>query len=211
MAGGPVGDAALREELLRRLGLNQQARRAGRALFEKADGGILRLADLAPAEQQIVTRLEAVDRDNTRWLGELVNRRGWPGRSLVGEDGALAAWLLAQHADQDPTLQRRCLDLMRVAPGTEVSPGHIAYLTDRVLLAEGESQVYGTQMTMVDGEYRPENLRDPDSVDQRRGRRPRPDGQAPGADARATTGTPVGRTDSARVTRFPVMQYRRPC
>jgi hypothetical protein len=71
-------------------------------------------------------------------------------------------------ADQDPALQRRCLDLMRVAPETEVSPGHIAYLTDRVLLAEGESQVYGTQMTMVGGEYRPENLRDPDSVDQRR-------------------------------------------
>jgi hypothetical protein len=168
MADRPVGDAALREELLRRLDLDQQARRAGKALFEKAAGGILRLADLAPAEREILARLEDVDRDNTRWLGELVNRRGWPGRSLVGEDGAVAAWLLAQHADQDPALQRRCLDLMRVAPETEVSPSHIAYLTDRVLLAEGESQVYGTQMTMVDGEYRPENLRDPDSVDQRR-------------------------------------------
>jgi DNA-binding IclR family transcriptional regulator len=55
----------------------------------------------------IVAALEDVDRDNTRWLGELVNRQGWPGRSLVGEDGAAAAWLLAQHADQDPTLQRR--------------------------------------------------------------------------------------------------------
>jgi hypothetical protein len=52
MAGGPVGDAALREELLRRLGLDQQARRAGRALFEKADGGILRLADLAPRSRR---------------------------------------------------------------------------------------------------------------------------------------------------------------
>jgi hypothetical protein len=168
MADRPVGDAALREELLRRLDLDQQARRAGRALFEKAAGGILRLAELLPAEQEILARLEDVDRDNTRWLGELVNRQGWPGRSLVGEDGAVAAWLLAQHADQDPPLQRRCLELMRAVPGTEVSPGHIAYLTDRVLLAEGESQVYGTQMTMVDGEYRPESLRDPDSVDQRR-------------------------------------------
>lgn len=58
----------------------------------------------------------------------------------VHGDGAVAAWLLAQHADQDPPLQRRCLDLMRVAPETEVSPSHIAYLTDRVMLAEGESQ-----------------------------------------------------------------------
>ncbi|NMH96613.1 DUF6624 domain-containing protein [Pseudonocardia acidicola] len=168
MVGRPVGDAALREELLRRLDLDRQAGRAGKALFDKAAGGILRPADLLPEEQEILARLEDVDRDNTRWLGELVNRRGWPGRSLVGEDGALAAWLLAQHADQDPTLQRRCLDLMRAAPETEVSPSHIAYLTDRVLLAEGESQVYGSQMTMVGGEYRPEHLRDPDSVDQRR-------------------------------------------
>jgi hypothetical protein len=39
MADGPVGDAALREELLRRLDLDQQVRRAGKALFEKAAGG----------------------------------------------------------------------------------------------------------------------------------------------------------------------------
>jgi hypothetical protein len=57
---------------------------------------------------------------------------------------------------------------MLAAPETEVRPAHIAYLTDRVLLAEGKSQVYGTQMTMVDAEYRPINLRDHDSVDERR-------------------------------------------
>jgi hypothetical protein len=28
--------------------------------------------------------------------------------------------------------------------------------------------VYGTQMTMVDGEYEPRDLRDPDTVDERR-------------------------------------------
>jgi hypothetical protein len=37
-------------------------------LFEKADGGILRLAELLPAEQEILARLEDVDRDNTRQL-----------------------------------------------------------------------------------------------------------------------------------------------
>ena len=44
---------------------------------------------------------------------KLVERQGWPTRSQVGEQAAVSAWLLAQHADQDPALQRRCLDLMR--------------------------------------------------------------------------------------------------
>lgn len=82
-----------------------------------------------------------------------MERRGWPTHSLVGEQAATSAWLLAQHADHDLALQRRFLDLMCAAPAGEVAPMHTAYLTDRVLIAEGKSQVYGTQMTLIDGEY----------------------------------------------------------
>jgi hypothetical protein len=53
-----------------------------------------------------------VDADNLAWLKEVVAEVGWPGQSMVGEDGAHAAWLLAQHADQDPAFQRRCLELL---------------------------------------------------------------------------------------------------
>jgi hypothetical protein len=44
----------------------------------------------------------------------------------------------------------------------------LAYLTDRVLLAEGEPQEYGTQAMVRDGRYAPRNLRDPGGVDERR-------------------------------------------
>lgn len=74
-----------------------------------------------------------MDRDNTRWLDELVQRQGWPTRSVVGEKAAQAAWLLVQHGDQDPAWQRRCLDLMHAVPNDGVSPADVAYLTDRVL------------------------------------------------------------------------------
>ncbi len=37
-----------------------------------------------------------VDADNLAWMKEVVVKVGWPGRSVVGEDGANAAWLLAQ-------------------------------------------------------------------------------------------------------------------
>src|SRR5439155_1758694 len=85
--------------------------------------------------------------------------------SLAGEDGAEAAWLLAQHADRDPAFQRRCLDLLAEAAARgEASWMHVAYLTDRVLLAEGKPQEYGTQATGRDGRYVARDLRDPDSL-----------------------------------------------
>src|SRR5688500_3348445 len=61
-------------------------------------------------------RMELVHRRNATRLSAILDRCGaWPGRSLVGGDGAHAAWLIAQHAIGDPVLQRRALQLLRVA------------------------------------------------------------------------------------------------
>ena len=88
---------------------------------------------------------------------------------MVGEDGAHAAWLLAQHADRDPAFQRRCLDLIsEAAEAGEASLAELAYLTDRVLLAEGQPQEYGTQMEGREEGWAPRRLRDPANVDERR-------------------------------------------
>lgn len=111
----------------------------------------------------------AVDEDNTSWLRALVNDRGWPRRSRVGEEAATAAWLLAQHADRDPDFQRTCLALMEEAVRSgEASASNCAYLTDRVLRAEGRPQRFGTQFHVGPGGYEPQPLEDPDRVDERR-------------------------------------------
>jgi Family of unknown function (DUF6624) len=111
----------------------------------------------------------SVDADNLAWLKDVIAEVGWPDRSMVGEDGAHAAWLLAQHADRDPAFQRRCLDLVtQAAARGQASPTELAYLTDRVLLAEGKSQEYGTQFTGRKGGWVPRRLRDPEHVDERR-------------------------------------------
>ncbi|MGC5033622.1 DUF6624 domain-containing protein [Micromonospora sp. DT229] len=113
-----------------------------------------------------------VDTDNTAWLAKVIDRYGWPRRSEVGPEAATAAWLLAQHADHDPAFQRRCLALLDEAVRDgEAKPAHLAYLTDRVLRAEGRPQKYGTQLWLgPDGEgpLQPQPIEDPEQVDERR-------------------------------------------
>ncbi len=111
-----------------------------------------------------------VDEANTARLAQIVTVHGWPTRSLVGDDGGNAAWLLAQHSDRNPGLQRRFLDLMCAAvAANEASAVDLAYLTDRVAMHAGQPQVYGTQLCRdPGGGLTAYEIADPDQVDQRR-------------------------------------------
>jgi hypothetical protein len=87
---------------------------------------------------------------------------------LVGEDGATAAWLLIQHTS-DRAFQRRCLTLMRQAVRAgQADSANLAYLTDRVLLFEGEPQRYGTQLRLERGAWVSAPVEDEERVDERR-------------------------------------------
>ena len=152
----------LRTELLRRAEQDQVARAE---LLRRAEQNKVTPAKPEPDWDAVAS----VDADNLTWLKNVVAEVGWPGRSRVGEDGAHAAWLLAQHADRDPAFQRRCLDLItEAASSDEASLTELAYLTDRVLLAEGQPQEYGTQMEGREEGWTPRRLRDPENVDKRR-------------------------------------------
>lgn len=99
-------DEEIRRELLARQDEDQRIRQ----LLSPAEGQHkVRLPD------EVAAQWQRIDQDNTQWLGELLATRGWPGRTLVGEDGAQAAWLLAQHADHNPDLQWAFLDALRDA------------------------------------------------------------------------------------------------
>jgi hypothetical protein len=168
----PVKEPKLRTELLSRSGTDQEARRALiRWMQANGSNGVVP-ADL-PKEKKdehdkLSATLKEVDANNTKWLKSVIEKHGWPTNSLVGKDAANAAWLLVQHADADPKFQRQCLDLMAKAPKDEVSQTNLAYLTDRVLLAEGKKQLYATQLTSADGKWVPRPLEDAANVDKRR-------------------------------------------
>ena len=113
--------------------------------------------------------MRAVHDRNAARLAEILDSRGWPMRSLVGEHAARAAWLILQHAISHPGLQRRGLALLKEAPAGEVAPVEIAMLEDRIRTYEGRGQLYGTQFDWDEkGEMSPLNIEDPDDVDERR-------------------------------------------
>ncbi|MFF3326937.1 DUF6624 domain-containing protein [Streptomyces sp. NPDC002889] len=113
--------------------------------------------------------LSEIDTDNTAWLKSVVAEHGWPGNTLVGDQGTDDAWLLVQHADRDPEFQRQALELLKAAVEAEDAPArHLAYLTDRVLVAEGKPQLYGTQYTDEGNSLQLQPVRDPEHLDERR-------------------------------------------
>ena len=101
---------------------------------------------------------------------EIIDRIGWPTKSKVGENSAHYAWLLVQHADQDLEFQKKCLELMKQEQKEELEQEDIAYLEDRILVAENKQQLYGTQWYVDEttGEYNPEEIVEPDKLDERR-------------------------------------------
>ncbi|MET7339447.1 DUF6624 domain-containing protein [Nonomuraea sp. NPDC005650] len=78
-------DPELRDELLARMERDQEVR--------------LRVPMGEPLSAELLEEWERVDGDNTEFLKRVIDERGWPGRDLVGEHAAHAAWLLAQSAD----------------------------------------------------------------------------------------------------------------
>jgi hypothetical protein len=164
---GEARNEELRKELLRRVEEDQAARKAFMEWLRSnsgADPKALKGAD-APAPR----KMAQIDRHNTERMKEIVDRHGWPGKALVGEDGAHAAWLLVQHADHDRPFQKRCLALLAEAVKKgEATGADLAYLTDRVRVGDKQKQVYGTQFRTVDRKLVPEPIEDEANVDKRR-------------------------------------------
>lgn len=114
--------------------------------------------------------IDEVHRRNAKRLKEIVSQHGWPGRSLVGEEGATYAWMILQHASNDIDFQREGLGLIQLAASLHEAPiSHAAYLEDIIRISEGRPQIYGTQFDLdLDGVMNPLPIEDPAHVNERR-------------------------------------------
>jgi len=94
---------------------------------------------------------------------------GWLGSDIVGEVGNKTLFLVIQHANLET--QVKYLPMIKEAVKNGKAKGsYLASLEDRVLLRQGEKQIYGSQL---EGDYKTKlwvlkPMIDPDHVDQRR-------------------------------------------
>lgn len=92
--------------------------------------------------------ISVLDKQNTTKLKAIIKQYGWPTISTVGKKTSFNAWLLAQHADHDLQFQKRVLKTLEniyKKNSKDINPANIAFLTDRIRVAERKKQLFGTQ------------------------------------------------------------------
>mgnify|MGYP002072951112 CR=1 FL=1 len=110
---------------------------------------------------------ERLNQENQEELEQLIEAKGWPKISEVGEKAALSALLVVQHADLAmqqkylPILEERC-------KAGEADPEGYALLYDRVQMGLNKPQKYGSQLKFNEqtGAYEVYQLLDETMVDQ---------------------------------------------
>jgi hypothetical protein len=166
----PAQNEPLRQELLWMFKLDQKVRIEGLQALHKQGVAVGQTPSLGDPKVLLAVfkqtfSMTVVDDAHRRRLDAIIDQHGWPGKTLVGADGANAAWLIAQHADLDRAFQKKCLEKMEAMPRGEVEPRYLAYLTDRILVGEHKPQRFGTQL---DGHFKPQPIEDEANVDKRR-------------------------------------------
>jgi len=102
-----------------------------------------------------------IDRQNTIALKKIIKQFGWPTIRMVGKKASFNAWLLAQHADHALRFQKKVLRLLRdiYEKEKDIDPMNIAFLTDRILVAEGKKQIFGTQFYVTKSGWKPRPIK----------------------------------------------------
>jgi hypothetical protein len=110
---------------------------------------------------------ERINDENQKELEKLIEDKGWPKKSQVGERATTGAFLIIQHSDADkqkkylPTIEKLC-------KGNEARWGDYALMYDRIQISDKKPQKYGSQIQFNDQTQKYElfPLLDEEKVDQ---------------------------------------------
>lgn len=157
-------------ELFRRTAEDQFARFSLSHYVRQTHGAGLSEAALDIVDGEATQAMCAADKASQRWLKQWMAHRAWPRNSVEGERAAHAAWLVAQHADQDVALQKAVLAAMEpLLANKDVDATDYAYLYDRVAVNEGRPQRYASQGRCIGpGQWRPLPMEDEANIESRR-------------------------------------------
>jgi hypothetical protein len=102
---------------------------------------------------------------------EMLDKYGFIGFDLAGENGSNNFWLIIQHSDHNPEFQKEVLvEMKKEVDKQNASSTNYGLLVDRVNLNTGKAQIYGTQVTynMNNAQAYPKKLTDSINVNERR-------------------------------------------
>ena len=117
-------------------------------------------------QQEIYERNHAI---NERKVKVILDKYGWPGKDIIGEQGNWTICNVIQHSDNE--IRIKYLPMMRQAvKDKKLHPRFLVRTEDRIATERGDLQIYGGQM-----KYYPETksfnvwpVYDPVNIDKRR-------------------------------------------
>ncbi len=125
-----------------------------------------------PQSELLVAQLDLIREQDSVQLAEItqiLDKRGWLGKEIVGRKGNRAFFMVLQYAD--PEIQEKYLPMMREAvQAGEAYPADLAQLEDQLSIEKHGKQLYGTQIgyDADTGRYFIYPVEDPYQLDQRR-------------------------------------------
>lgn len=160
--------ASVVEELAYRTERDQRIRHL---IFEMIQAPGAQPDDNAITWLRLMRRMNAIDADNQRWIKRELEERDWFTISEYGAEADNDAFLIVQHATEDPEFMREIhTRFERLLPDGEIAPDKYALLTDRLAVMDGQPQPYGSQFECRNGVQSLQTpLADPEPiVDERR-------------------------------------------
>ncbi|WP_165742103.1 DUF6624 domain-containing protein [Pseudoalteromonas sp. Z1A6] len=117
----------------------------------------------------LLEQMMKIDESNTGKLKAIIKKHHWVTKDLVGVKGVGAAFLVIQHSP-DVAFKVKMLPYLKQSylNGEGVSGQQVALLTDRVLIAQGKKQIYGTQADVSEGKVVFSPIEDETNVDKLR-------------------------------------------
>lgn len=123
----------------------------------------------SPQMDSLIRQMQRADAHNLPRVTAIIDKYGWPGKTLVGSSGSLTAFLVIQHSNL-ATMQKY-LPLMRQAAAKgELAKQNLALVEDRVLTFQDKPQLYGSQYRRNETTGQPEffPIADEAHIDERR-------------------------------------------
>ena len=83
------------------------------------------------------------DSINLTKIDKIIQKYGYPGKSLVGEKTNEAAWFVIQHSN---SIEKYFPIIKKAGNNNEIPLTLVAMMEDRMLMEKGKEQLYGTQI-----------------------------------------------------------------